>query len=80
MCENLNEAGSAKFWSRDALMVPFFSLNSLTPKKDKHLISPKYITPEENKENESLTEEALNFWTNSPCHHLANVKRTVWRI
>ena len=68
MCENLNEADSAKFWSGDALMILFFSLNPLTPKSDKHLISPYNITPEEDKENESLTEEALNFWRNSSCH------------
>ena len=47
MCENLNEAESAKFnnRSRDALMICFFPFNTLTPKSDKHLISPNSITP-----------------------------------
>ena len=51
MCENLNEAESAKFSNRskDALMIRFFPSNTLTPKSDKHLISPYNIIPEENK-------------------------------
>ena len=51
MCENLNEAESAKFSNRskDALMIRFFPFNTLTPKSDKHLISPYNIIPEENK-------------------------------
>ena len=78
MCENLNEAESAKFSnrSRDALMIHFFPFNTLTPKNDKHLISPYNIIPEENKGIDHKLKKLLIFGKNSPCHYLRKCKET----
>ena len=65
------------------LSVP---INPLTPKNDKHLISPYNITPEScSKVMRILSatreaKEAVDCYTNSPCQHLRECMGTVWRI
>ena len=65
------------------LSVP---INPLTPKNDKHLISPYNITPEScSKVMRILSatreaKEAVDCNTNSPCQHLRECMGPVWRI
>ena len=57
-------------------MSPTISNENYTPMSDWHLISPHNITAESHRKvkrikDMSLTKEALDCYTNSPCQHLS---------